>query len=160
MILSPSRAFCTDRFPSCQSIKLFVFSYHRMVWMERIFKINQFQPTAIGRDTSLQTRLLTAPSSLAFSASREEASTILLGNLFQCLTTLTIKNVFPIPSLNLPYSSLKLFPLILLLHVLINSPSPAFLQAPFRQGKATVRSPWSLLQAEELQLSQPVPQGR
>jgi len=50
--------------------------------------------------------LLTALSSLALNASREGASTTSLGNLFQCLTTLTVKN-FLIFSLNLS-SSLKL----------------------------------------------------
>jgi len=47
------------------------------------------------------------------------ASTASLGNLFQCLTTLTIRNLFLISSLNLPSSSLKTFPLIPLLCALI-----------------------------------------
>ena len=47
--------------------------------LEGTFKITQFQPPAIGRDTSLQPRLLTAPSSLACSAPREGASTANLG---------------------------------------------------------------------------------
>ena len=37
-----------------------------------------------------------------------------MGNLFQCFTMLTVKNLFLISSLNLPSSSLKLFPLDLL----------------------------------------------
>jgi len=42
--------------------------------LEGTFKINQFQPPAIGRDTSLWTRLLTAPSSLPYiSSSRDES---------------------------------------------------------------------------------------
>jgi len=57
-----------------------------MVWRGRVLQIIQFQPPAVGRDTSLQTRLLTAPSSLALSASREGTSTTSLGNLCQHLT--------------------------------------------------------------------------
>jgi len=37
------------------------------------FKITQSQPPAVDRDTSLQTRLLTAPSRLALNISREGA---------------------------------------------------------------------------------------
>jgi len=55
--------------------------------------------------------LLTAPSSLSLNASREEAFTASLGNLFQCLITLTVMNFFLVSSLNLPSSSLELFPL-------------------------------------------------
>ena len=36
--------------------------------LEGTFKIIQFQPPAIGRDTSLQTRLLKAPPSLTLNA--------------------------------------------------------------------------------------------
>jgi len=42
--------------------------------LEGTFKIISFQPPAIGRDTSLYTRLLKAPSSLAFNTSRDGAS--------------------------------------------------------------------------------------
>ena len=49
-----------------------------------------------------QIRLLRGPSSLTLSVSRDRASTTSLGNLFQCLTTLIIKNFFLTSSLNLP----------------------------------------------------------
>jgi len=78
---------------------------HRIIeWfgLRGTLKIISFQPPAIGRDTSLQTRLLTAPSSLDVIASREGTSTASLGNLFLCFTTLTGKNFFLISSLNLP----------------------------------------------------------
>jgi len=55
------------------------------------------------------------------------ASTASLGNLLQCLTTLIVKNFFFIPSLNLPSFSLKPLPLVLSLHALVKSTSPAFL---------------------------------
>ena len=71
--------------------------------------------------------MLLTPSSLALNDTRDGAPTALLGSLFQCLTTLTVKNFFLISSLNLPSSGLKPFPLILLLPALIESPSPAFL---------------------------------
>ncbi|NXN38925.1 ACRBP protein, partial [Rhinoptilus africanus] len=58
-----------------------------------------------GRDTSPWTRLLKAPSSLALSTSMEGASTASLGSLFQCLTTLIVKNIFLISNLNLPFST-------------------------------------------------------
>ena len=67
-----------------------------------------------------------------------------LGSLFQCFTTLIVKNVFLIYSLNLPSFSLKPLPLILSQQALLKSLSPSFLQAPFRYWQAAVRSPWSL----------------
>ena len=79
------------------------------------------------------------------NASREGAATASLGNLFQCLTTLMVKNFFLIFDLNLPSFSLKPLPLVLSLRALVKSPSPAFLYVPFRYWKA----------AEQPQLSQP-----
>ena len=38
--------------------------------------------------------MLKAPSNLALNTSRDGASTASLGNLFQCLTTLTVKKFF------------------------------------------------------------------
>ena len=48
-----------------------------------------------------QTRLLTALFSLAWNTSRDGASTASLGNLFQCLTTLSVKNFLLVSDLNL-----------------------------------------------------------
>jgi len=48
-----------------------------------------------------------------------------LGNLCQCLTTLTVKNFFLISSLHLRSFSLKLLPLVLLQWALIRSLSAA-----------------------------------
>ena len=64
---------------------------------------------------------------LALNTYREGTSTASLGNVFQCLTTLIIKNFFLRPSLNLPSFSLKPLPLVLSLHALAKSPFPAFL---------------------------------
>jgi len=81
----------------------------------------------MGRDTFHQTRLLQAPSNLALNTAREGAATAPLGNLGQGLTTLRVKNFFLISNLNLPSFSFKLLPLVLSLHALVKSPSPALL---------------------------------
>jgi len=62
--------------------------------LEGTSQIISFQPPAMGRDTSHQTRLLKAPSNLALNTAREGAATASLGNLCQGLTTLTVKNFF------------------------------------------------------------------
>ena len=68
-----------------------------------------------------QTRLPRATSSLAFNASSNRASTTSLSNLFQCMTTLWVKNFLLISNVNLPCLSLKPFPLVLSLSTLGNS---------------------------------------
>jgi len=73
----------------------------------------------MSRDVFHQTRLLRAPSNLAFNTAREGASTAYLGNLCQYLTTLMVKNCFLISNLNLPSFSLQPFPLVLSLHTLV-----------------------------------------
>jgi len=70
--------------------------YHRTTeWpgLKRTTMIIQFQPPAMCRATNHQTRLPRATSSLALNASRDGASTASLGNLFQCVTTLWVKNI-------------------------------------------------------------------
>ena len=63
-----------------------------------------------------------------------------------------------ISSLNLPYSSFKLFSLVLSLHALMKSPSPAFLYGPLQVLEGLCKVPLEpfLLQAAEPQLFQPV----
>ncbi|KAK4833105.1 LOW QUALITY PROTEIN: hypothetical protein QYF61_027771 [Mycteria americana] len=90
-----------------------------------------------------------APSNLTSNVSRDGASTTSLGNLFQCLTTLIVKNFFLKSSLNLPSLSLK--PLLLVLS------QQALLK--ILEGCYKVSLEPSLLQAEQPQLSQPVPRG-
>jgi len=80
----------------------------------------------MGKDTFHYTRLLKAPSSLALNT-REWTSTASLGNLFQCLTTLIVKNFSLIANLDLPSFGLKPLPLVLSLQILVKSPSPAVL---------------------------------
>ena len=53
---------------------------------------SSFSPPAMCRVANHQTRLPRATSSLALNASRDGASTTSLGNLFQCVTTLCVKN--------------------------------------------------------------------
>ena len=57
------------------------------------------KPPEIGRDTFLQTRLLTVPSNLALNTSREGTFTTSLSNLFQCLTTLTVCVRYILPNI-------------------------------------------------------------
>jgi len=52
----------------------------------------EFQPPAMHRVANHQTRRPRATSSLALNASKHGASTASLGNLFQCVTTLCVKN--------------------------------------------------------------------
>ncbi|KAK4828307.1 LOW QUALITY PROTEIN: hypothetical protein QYF61_025319 [Mycteria americana] len=100
--------------------------------------------------------LLKAPSNLASNISRDGVPTTSLGNLFQCLTILILENFFLISNLNLPSFSLKPLTLVLSLHALVKSPSPAFLP-PAGTGRLLEGLPEpSLLQAEQPQLSQPV----
>jgi len=59
---------------------------------EGTFEGHTVQPPAMGRDISNQTRVLRAPSSLAWNGSRDGASPTSLGNLGQGLTTLSVNN--------------------------------------------------------------------
>ena len=84
---------------------------------------------AVNRDTYSYIRLLRAPSSLTLSVSRDGAFTTSLGNQFQCLNALIIKNFFLISNRHLPFFSLKPLPLVL---SQLKSLSPSFLPLPFR----------------------------
>jgi len=91
-------------------------SDHRIIeWpgLKRTTMIIEFEPPAMCRVANHQTRLPRATSSLALNASRDGASTTSLGNLFQCITTLCVKNLFLTSNLNLPCLSLKSFSLVL-----------------------------------------------
>jgi len=59
-------------------------------------------------------------------------ATASLGSLGQGLTSLMVKNFYLIPNLNLPSFTLNPSPLVLSLHALVKSPSPAQLKAPFK----------------------------
>jgi len=89
----------------------------------------------MSRDIFHQPRVLRAPANLALNPAREGAATASLGSLAQGLTTLTAKNFFLRSHLNLPSFSLEPFPLVLSLHTLVKSPSPALLQAPSDTGR-------------------------
>lgn len=95
-------------------------------------------------------------SNLAFNTSRDGAPTTSLGNLCQCLITLRVKNSFLVSHLKLLPLSLKPFSLFLSLHAPVKSPSPSHLQLPYRYWKTSTVCPWSLLQAIQPQISQPV----
>jgi len=82
----------------------------------------------MGRDTFHQIRVLKALSNPALNTARERAATASLGNLCQGLTTLTVKDFFLKSNLNVLSFSLKHLSLVLSLHALVKSPSPAVLQ--------------------------------
>jgi len=86
----------------------------------------------MGRDPFHQTRVLQAPPNPALNTAREGTATASLGSLGQGLTSLTGKNFFLVPTLNLPSFSLKPSSLVLSLHALVKNPSPAQLKAPFK----------------------------
>jgi len=69
----------------------------------------------------------------------------LLGQPVQCVTTFWVKNFLLISNLNLPCVSLRPFPLVLSLLILINSCSLFCLYTPFNYWKAVMRSTQSLL---------------
>ena len=101
--------------PCCLFLMIHVESKnHRIAWVEKDHNDPpSFNPPAMCGVTNHQTRLPRATSSLALNASRDGASTTSLGNLFQCVTTLCVKNFLLISNLNLPCLSLKPFPLVL-----------------------------------------------
>jgi len=78
----------------------------------------------MGRDIFNKIRLPRALSYLTLNVSGYGASTTSLGNLFQCLTSFIVKNVFLISSLYLPSFSLKKLPLVLSQLALLKSLSP------------------------------------
>ena len=73
--------------------------------------IISFQPPAMCRVASLQTRLPRATSSVALNASRDGASTTSSGKLFQGATTPCVKNFLLISNLNLPSQFKTISPL-------------------------------------------------
>jgi len=94
--------------------------------------------------------VLKTPSNLALQTAGEAAATASLGNLGQGLTTLIVKSFILVSDPNFPSFSLK--PFVLSLHALVQSPSPT-LSLPLQVLAAALRSPCSLLQAEQPQLS-------
>jgi len=84
----------------------------------------------MGKDICKQIMFLKVPSNLTLNASSDWLSHHSLGNLFQCLTTLILRNFFLLSDLQPPYFSLKLLLLVLSLQALTKSLSPTFLQVP------------------------------
>ena len=122
---------------------------HRMAWVEKDHNDHRVSTPRLcanhQRIANHQSRLPRATSSLALNASSDGTSTTSLGNLFQCITTLWVKNFLLISNLNRPCLSLRPSLLVLPLSTLKNSRSPSSLYAPFKYWKATMRSPQRLL---------------
>ena len=81
----------------------------------------------MSRDIFNWIRLRRALSNLTLKVFRDGASTTSLGNLCQGFTTLTVKNFFLIPSLNLPSFCSKPLLLVLSQQALLNIPPRALL---------------------------------
>ena len=123
-----------------------------MAWVENDHSDHCFNPPAIGRVTNHQTRLPRATSSLALNVSRDGASTASVGILFQCVTTLCVKNFLLISNLNLPCLSLRPFPLVLSLSTLVNSCSPSCIcSLQVLEGHNEISPELSLFQAKRLE---------
>lgn len=56
-------------------------------------------------------QIVQSPSGLALNTFRDGVSTVSLGNMLQCLTTLIMNNFFLMSNLNLPFCKLKTVPL-------------------------------------------------
>jgi len=85
-------------------------SYNGLGWKELEIPSSS-NPPAVGRVATHQTRLPRAPSNLAFNNFRNGTHTASLCILFQCLTTLIVKNFLLVSKLNLSSFSLKPCPL-------------------------------------------------
>ena len=83
---------------------------HRMAWVAKEHSAHPVPTPCYVQVTNQQPRLPRATSSLALNACRDGASTASLGNLFQCISTLWVKNFLLIDNLNLPCLSLIPFP--------------------------------------------------
>jgi len=81
----------------------------------------------MSRDLFNQVRLLRAPSNLTLNVSMDGASATSLGSLFQCFTTLIVKDFFVVSNLNLLSFSFKPLSLVLSEQALLKSLSPSFL---------------------------------
>ncbi|KAK4807110.1 hypothetical protein QYF61_018451 [Mycteria americana] len=100
--------------------------------LEGNFKGHLVQPPCNEQGHLQLDQVAQSPDKLTLTVSRDGASTTSLGNLFQCFTTLIVKNFFLISSLNLPSFSLKPLPLVLSQQALVKSLAPSFLEAPFK----------------------------
>ena len=124
--------------------------------MEETFKIPSltFQHTCYRQGHLPLDQVSQSPIQPGLECLQGGAAETSLGNLFQCLTALTVKNFFLISSLNLRSSSLKPFLLVLSLRVLKIVP-PQLCCRPLQilEGHYKVPPEPSLFQAEDPQLS-------
>jgi len=86
----------------------------------------QSNAPVMSRDIFHWTRFLKASSNLTLNTPREGVSATPPSNLFQCLTTLTVKHFFLLSNLTLPSCSFKALPLVLSLQDLVKSLSLSY----------------------------------
>jgi len=101
---------------------------HRMVWVGRDLKDHAVPaPVPWAGTPSTRPGCSKPHPTWSWTLLGRGQPQLLFGNLCQCLTTPLVKNFFLIFSLNLPSFSLKPLPLVLSLHAVVKSPSPALL---------------------------------
>jgi len=129
---------------------------HKIIGLFKLqvtLEVHLVQSSAMNKDIYSLTRLLTDPSSLTLNIFRNRSSTISLGNLFRCLTTLTVKNF----SSYIQFKSLfqlKPFLLVLLQEILIKVCSLlSYIPLWIQKGNHEVTLETSLPQVEQPQLS-------
>ena len=107
--------------------------YHRIIIesfeLDGTLKGHLIQPSCNEQGHLQLDQVLRAQSSLTASVTRNGSSTTSLGSLCQCLTTLSVKNISLISSLNLSSFTWKPFPLVLSQRTLLKCLSLSFLQA-------------------------------
>ena len=90
---------------------------HRITQVGKDLQDHHVQPqpnhTALTLTTLCQIMSLSTTSKQFLNTSRDGDSTTFLGSLFQCLTTLSVKQIFLIANLNFPWYNLRPFLLVL-----------------------------------------------
>lgn len=111
-----------------------------MLRLVRDLKDQLVPASVMSSDPCHQTRLFKALSNLCLKTSRDLASTAFIGDVFQCLTTLTTKNSFLLSKLSCP--SLRVCTLVLVLS--LQSWWRVSLQLPCRAPSDTGILLWGL----------------
>jgi len=103
---------------------------HRIIeWpgLKRTTMIIEFQPPCYAQGCQPPDQAAQSHIQPGLECPRDGASTTSLGNLFQCVTTLYVKNFLLISNLNHSCLNLKPSLLVLSLFTLVNSRSPLFI---------------------------------
>jgi len=100
---------------------------------------------------------LSSASTRLLNTSRDGTSAASLDSLFQCLTALSVKKFFLIPSLNFSWYNLRVFPLVLLPVTWEKRPTPPcynFSQVVLKSNNVSPQPPF--LETKQPQFPQPL----